>query len=329
MRAYRYDGKSSRRSEVELAFGDDNLRVQGADIDLVYPRAAYNLQPRVGNAVRVLDFTDGSRCEVFDVAAIDALQLEASSTRRIHRFENKLHYALIALLLSVAVLWAIVQYGVPAAARVVAFAMPVETERMLGENLLEALDKLVFQPSTLSFERQQQLREQFTRVALRATRAGAIHFEFRNGKTIGANAFALPSGTIVFTDAMVTTAQHDEELIAVAAHEVGHVAQRHSLRHVLQDSITALVLIAATGDIGSVSSFAAALPTILLQMKYSREFETEADDYAFNDLKAAGIPTQRFSDLMERLEKQTADKMSAPAFLSSHPATAERVERFK
>ncbi|MEB3735127.1 M48 family metalloprotease [Halopseudomonas pachastrellae] len=48
-----------------------------------------------------------------------------------------------------------------------------------------------------------------------------LKVHFRSAPALGANAFALPGGHLVFTDAMVELAQHDDELVAVLAHEAG------------------------------------------------------------------------------------------------------------
>ncbi|MBI5110091.1 MAG: M48 family metallopeptidase, partial [Rhodocyclales bacterium] len=114
---------------------------------------------------------------------------------------------------------------------------------------------------------------------------------------------------------------------AVLAHEIGHLEQRHGLRRVLQDSATALVVIAVTGDIGSLVSLTAALPALVLQSKYSRDFETEADDFARAYLARRGIPVDALTAILLRMEQKAGRSNSAPDYLSSHPATRERVER--
>ena len=73
----------------------------------------------------------------------------------------------------------------------------------------------------------------------------------------------------------------DDELLAVLAHEIGHVRGRHAMRLVLQNSGLAVLLTALAGDAVGVTFLAVALPSMLLQSGYSRQFETEADDYAF------------------------------------------------
>jgi Zn-dependent protease with chaperone function len=86
--------------------------------------------------------------------------------------------------------------------------------------------------------------------------------------------------------------------------------------------------------VGDVSSIAAGLPTLLLQARYSRDHEREADAYAANMLKENGIPPKRLADMLERLEKshapegapQTRDEGGSGDYLASHPATRERIK---
>ena len=88
---------------------------------------------------------------------------------------------------------------------------------------------------------------------------------------------ALPSGTLIVTDAFVMLAANDDEIVSVLAHEAGHVEHHHGLRLVFQNSVVALVI---TWLVGDVSTLLAAAPTALLQAKYSRDFERDADAYA-------------------------------------------------
>ena len=156
----------------------------------------------------------------------------------------------------------------------------------------------------------------------------SYRLEFRHSNKIGANAFALPSGIVVVTDALVKLGQTDDEVVAVLAHEVGHLEHRHSLRMVMQDSAVALLIATVSGDPFSSSTLVAALPTLLVHARYSRKFEAEADDYAYDFLVAQGIPTQAFADMLVRLGAKD-ETSAAEEFLSSHPGTQERIERFR
>ena len=157
---------------------------------------------------------------------------------------------------------------------------------------------------------------------------------FRSGGRLGANAFALPSGAIVFTDEMVKLARNDDELLAVLAHEAGHVAHRHGIQRIIQDSLLAFALMAITGDASGTSQLFLGMPVALTELAYSREFEREADQYALDYLRSHGIPPHRFADLMRRLQQEKqSDGPSREShwsdYLSTHPDTEERLRRFE
>src|SRR5207245_11457608 len=120
---------------------------------------------------------------------------------------------------------------------------------------------------------------------------------------LGANAFALPGGAVVITDALVKLARNDDQITAVLAHEIGHVRHRHGLRIALQAAGLAAPAPALFGDATSITSLATTLPVALLQSGYSRELEAEADDYAFQRLREVGVSPKAFAEIMLLLEK--------------------------
>jgi predicted Zn-dependent protease len=195
--------------------------------------------------------------------------------------------------------------------------------------MMSALDTQVFEPTAVSADRQARLAERFDRLRLPTAGDSTGHeIIFRKSDVLGPNAMALPSGTIVVTDALVALATTDEEIIAVLAHEAGHVVRRHGLRLLFQNSLIAL---AVTWLIGDVSAIAAAAPTALLQAKYSRDLESEADSYALVALRLNGIPAEHLALMLERLEDSAEQSGTAGvlAYLSSHPVTSERIARVR
>ena len=129
---------------------------------------------------------------------------------------------------------------------------------------------------------------------------------------------------------LVNLSKNNYELAGILAHEIGHVKERHAMRNLLQDSTTGLLLILLTGDVGSASSFAAALPTFLLQAKYSRDFEAEADDYAIKFMQKRGISLKHLFNIFTRLQgKQSIKTNTIGSYLSSHPATRERLKKIR
>ncbi|HEY6240791.1 MAG TPA: M48 family metallopeptidase [Burkholderiales bacterium] len=330
-RARYYDGKTSQQREVRIwAEPSGRLRVIGDGIDFSWRLAEVRPSPRVGNTTRHLQFPDGSQCETGDNDAVDlafARESREAPGRLIHAWESKYGYALLALALTAAVLWAGINYGIPALAKEVASALPPSVETAIGRDALAGLDRVLLEPSKLPPARQERMRALFASMISGIEGAGGYRLELRASKRLGANALALPSGEVVVTDQLVELAQNDDELVAVLAHEIGHLRQRHGLRRLLQDSATVLLIAAVTGDLTSVASLATSLPTILLQAKYSRDFEREADDFAIEYMKDHGVPAESFGAILLRMEQRRGASADVPDYLSTHPAARERAER--
>lgn len=331
LQAHRYDGESSRRQEVELhIFDTGEIQITSGAEGQRYNYHVNDITstPKVGKIRARFEFTDGSVCEVMDHPELDAVlkMLPRQSFQNIiHKIENHLWAIAVVLVMSVSVLYGVIQYGIPAGAKKVAFMIPLDMEQEMGEQGMAFIDKHICEPSKLPDKRQAALTRLFLD-ALDDDNRKIIKLNFRYCKGVGPNAFALPSGFVVFTDEMVELAKHDNELLGVFAHEVGHVVNRHIMRHILQDSVTGLLLILLTGDIGSASSLAATLPTVLVQAKFSRDFETESDDYAAEFLSKRNIPSSHLGDILGRLMEKVGGA-EVPGFLSSHPMTNERIKR--
>jgi predicted Zn-dependent protease len=225
------------------------------------------------------------------------------------------------------------RYGIPAVARLAAERVPDELVDTLGQAMFRALDEDVFKPTALPRARRDQLLDGFGRlVHPNGRRTAAFQVLFRRSDDVGANAMALPSGVIVVTDALVElsesdAANGDHEVLAVLAHEAGHVERRHGLRLVFQNSLVGMALAWLVGDPGSLL---AAAPAVLLQAKYSRDLEREADMYAVAVLDASGIERKHFARILERLEHAQPGGSSTSGggvagYLATHPVTAERL----
>ena len=331
LRARYYDGKTSQQREVLVRLEPwGRLSVSGEGVDFSCALSEVRPSPRVGNTRRHLRFADGSVCETEDNDAVDrifaGLPSEAPG-RLIHLWESKLGYAALALALTAAALWAGITYGIPALAKEVAFRLPPSTEKALGRDALAGLDRILLSPTQLPAAHQEELRALFSRLASGLEGAADYRLEMRSSKRLGANALALPSGIVVVTDQLVELAHSDDEIAAVLAHEIGHLRQRHALRRLLQDSATVLLVAAVTGDLTSIASLASALPAMLLQAKYSRDFEREADEFALDTMKRHGIPAGSFAAILLRMEQRRGAAADVPDYLSTHPATRERAER--
>ncbi len=115
------------------------------------------------------------------------------------------------------------------------------------------------------------------------------------------NAFAAPGEYIVISKKLLDFVESPEELAGVIAHEMGHGEKMHPEAGVVRAlGISAGISIAMGGSTGGLGD----LGGMLLQLKYSRTAETEADQLALQTLKAAQIPAKPFAAFFARLEKR-------------------------
>ena len=204
-----FDGTSSARRAVELEIGTDGrVHVTGLAEPRQYHLAEVEISERIGQTPRRLRFPDGSVCQVLDNDAVDAAleALDASSAQHdVHRLESRWAYAILALVALVGVVWAGIQFGIPALARHAAMLFPPQADTMLGVQALDLLDRSYLAPSKLPPQRQEQLRAEFAGMTRELHDSHEYRLEFRQGGELGANAFALPSGIVVITDAVSYT----------------------------------------------------------------------------------------------------------------------------
>jgi Zn-dependent protease with chaperone function len=330
--AARYlDGATSRSVPVRVRFAPaGRLQVEGPGLTLSLDLDRVTVRPRLGNTPRALELPDGARLEVDDNDAVDLALREAGRgrmARLVATLERHWHSVVLAMLVTfVAGAW-LVAWGVPRLADHVAQALPHGVEKTLATGALDSMDGPFLKPSKLPEPERRHIEDLFARVVPEGPEGSEYHVAFRAGGPLGANAFALPDGTVVVTDELVGLAQGDEELLGVMAHEVGHVVHHHALRQTLQNSMAALLIAAATGDIVSTSSLAAGIPVALLQTHYSREFETEADDHAAAWMRAHGVAPSHLAEFLDRLERENGSEPLP--YLSTHPATADRTARLR
>lgn len=324
-----HDGRTADAIPVRVVAEDGGLAVCDGAITGRIPREGVVVDAPIPGVPRSLRFADGSSLETSDHAAVAALWPTQSWVARMAWALESRWAAVVASLATTAALgWFIVAVALPNVADPVARRISPQVDEFLGKQALATLDRAFLHRSEIHPWEQEVVREKFAALVAGEPRADHYSLQFRHfGRP---NAFALPDGTIVVTDEMVRAVVSDDELRAVFAHEIGHVHERHAVRLLLQQSGLAVLLAAVAGDAVGVTYLALALPSMLLHSSYSREFEMEADDYAFALLKRKGVSPQVFADMLRRLE---ASEPQAPRsdrlarYLSSHPATEERIRR--
>ncbi len=324
-----YDGGWSRGTPVTLQlFDDGELHVEGPELSLRLSARALRISERIGRAPRRLDLGGGGYIELPDSEELEMwLQIQRGGRAGwVVALQRRWLAVATSLAVTLGIAFATVQLGIPALATLVARMLPPSVDEQLGAGALEALDESTFAPSALPEEREREVSALFERLEALAQLGRDARLELRAGGELGANAFALPSGIVVVTDELVALAADDAELAAVLAHELGHVGHRHSLRAALQGVGIGVLIGAALGDFASDSSLV--LPATLVQLQYSRRFELEADAFSQDLLARTELNPQALGRMLERLEHAHAGA-SLPAYLSSHPATEERVRALR
>lgn len=138
------------------------------------------------------------------------------------------------------------------------------------------------------------------------------------------NAVALPGGQIALFDGILKQAKSPDEIAGVLAHEIGHVEHRHVMAGLIRQFGLGLVL----GGSNKGVQYAQAL----LDARYSRSAESQADIYAIKALTANHISTRPTAEFFQRMSKgdTTGNRTIDTAFswLSSHPVSAERRDKF-
>lgn len=150
------------------------------------------------------------------------------------------------------------------------------------------------------------------------------------------NAFAMPGGNIGVHTGLLLAAQSESELASVIAHEISHVTQDHIARMVANQSQSywptmaalALALLASRSNPNVASAAIASTQaySIQNQLNFSRDFEREADRLGYDLLTRAGFDPRGMSSFFSRLQRASRFyESSAPAYLRTHPLTAERI----
>ena len=335
-----FDGRTSAKIKAACTVSDDGALSVTALADrrvlAAGPLAEVKASSRLGKTPRWLFFPAGEKFETDDNDAVDRILNEKGrlpKTTLLYRLESRWRFVLGALLILLVFFWGGARYGIPLLSKTIAFGLPASVNGVASAQTLKWLDRSLLGPSSLPEPVRSRLIRVFTPLFTDHPDY-SLNVVFRAGGRIGPNAFALPDGTMVFTDEIVQLARHDDELLAILAHETGHVVHRHGMRRLIQDSILSFALLAVTGDVTGSSELFLGLPVLLTELAYSRAFEREADQYALDWLCNHGVQPVHFARLMRRLEEksssmETSGKRKWTGYLSTHPLTETRIRLFE
>jgi predicted Zn-dependent protease len=142
------------------------------------------------------------------------------------------------------------------------------------------------------------------------------------------NAFAVPGGYVFVFSGLLARVQNDDELAGVLGHEIGHVTGHHIVRQQQQGqawNYAALLgaLLTAVNPVLGAGAIAAAETA---QLKYSRDFEQEADYLGLRYASEAGYDPHALGSFFKQLLiEQRLNPAGVPAYMLTHPLTEDRV----
>ena len=324
-----YDGSSSRAMEVEACLDvDGTIRVGGPGVSRVERIAECPLSEPLGRMPRHFTFADGARLEVSDLAALAAWEKmcgRSSGLHFVHFLESRWRWVALAALFLLGFILAGYFWGLPIVADQISRRLPPEVGRVATSQARTIFTRLFdFEESKLPAERRAAITKKFEEM-VKAMDGGDFNYRLEFFDAPMPNAFALPDGLVCITDELIEKAKDDREVFGVLAHEIVHVRERHGMRMVLQNSAVFLIWTLMTGDLASVASVGATLPTVLAESGYSRGFETEADRGAAEYMIGAGWGTKPLREMLKRIDPEHTGLGGAEEAISSHPLTEKRI----
>ena len=224
----------------------------------------------------------------------------------------------------IALIWGIFAARDPVV-RKVTEQVPPEWEEKLGSLAFSQirLDRVILEDPKLD----RQLK-QLTEPLLAGIEDKRHPFRFFVVRDPGVNAFALPGGYVVLHTGLIEQAESPEEVLGVLGHEVAHVTQRHGMRNIIGTAGIFMLAQAFFGDATGVLALLTDAAPYLLNQKFSREYEREADMVGLRYLVAADIDPEGLVVFLEKLKGKHVPEEAEEALslMSSHPATSERID---
>lgn len=178
----------------------------------------------------------------------------------------------------------------------------------------------------IRLSRNQNLYQMVNRIGQRLAQTSSrpnIPYNFYIVEDSSINAFATMGGFIYLNTGVIAAAENEAELASVIAHEISHIAARHSVKQMRQIAMSQGLMSAAGMDQNRMVQLGVQLG---VNLPHSREAEFEADQLGLYNLKRAGYAPIGMVSFMQKL---AANSRSNVAFLSTHPNTQQRVIALK
>ena len=214
--------------------------------------------------------------------------------------------------------------------------IPITWEEKIGEYALQQVSEGDLCPQ------RDDVRESLLR-ALRHVGDKDVNYQVHVQRSGPENAYAMPGNKVLVTASLLSNIKTQEELLAVLAHEAGHIHHRHALRNLVKAGGVQILITMFLGNSSTGTSMQAL--TLLTQLRNSRQFENEADAYALARLSARKINPQALAKFLREVSNDNPEQQSKeitngkndrtdiidilqyiPEWLSTHPDPGKRAD---
>ncbi|NMP16049.1 M48 family metallopeptidase [Thalassotalea sp. Y01] len=262
------------------------------------------------------------------------LEQKNSVFHLVDKLERSKRYWLPALVLVPILFYLLINVVVPGAARSVAHILPVSFLHNVDQESIEFIAEHVLDETEISEQTQRLISDDFDYMLQRLQlNQYPYDLRFYKSEAFGANAFALPGGTIVVTDDLVNLfAEQPQVISAILLHEIAHVEHRHGMQAMAESLATTLLLSYFFGDLQGMAELFSGTALTVIQNNFSRDLEAEADDFALEGLDRLDRSADDFAKAMQGLFEQqgdAADEDNLGKYFSTHPALIERINKAK
>lgn len=299
---------------------DDGQKVERLHSEL-------NIKPKLGQLHREILIADIGLLVCPPTPAFDQW-LDRTNGTSVFDMESKKRWVLASIVLVPLLIYGLFAHLLPFTAIHLAEYVPAPIKQAASQQTLAALDYALLSESELSKKQQDTISQSFREIIRKIeTDELSIDVQFRYSEEIGPNAFALPDGTIVFTDQIIELMDYDQQLLdAILLHEIGHVKHNHSMRMVAESMFATMAITYFFGDLsGAIEAFFG-IGTTVVQNSFSQAHEWEADNFALSHLSHVNRSPEDFAQAMEKLSTLLGDTESEQSWLSSHPMMRARIE---
>ncbi len=148
--------------------------------------------------------------------------------------------------------------------------------------------------------------------------------------TDGVNAFASPGGIVHVTRGALGLVRNEAELAGVLAHEIGHVAHKHTVNAIRKNKAVQMGTSATMADRGPyLDQIANKAYEMVLENAFDRGDEIDADKASVQYTQKAGYASGTLADFLTRLDDRNKDQPARNGLFASHPETKERIDKVR